>query len=122
MQLVLEKKTGRVYDERSVTEKKLSFNGRTFVVKHYPIKSITEFTVGDVEESDYEVDLDNGIIYMDFPCYDLSVEIEYVTDTPTDINLAKAALAGMVLDKISNRGSTVDNYIQQLKRLTLRGI
>jgi len=122
IQLILERKTGRIYDERTITEKKLSFNGRTIAVRQYPIKSITSITVDGIVETEYEVDLDNGIIYFDFPVYDMPVELIYVTDEPADIDLAKYTLACMVLDKISNRGSTVEEYLEQLKRVTLRVI
>lgn len=118
-QVDLERQTGGIFEEREITEKKISLNTRLIQLDHYPIKTIDSLLLDGSPYTldDEELEEATGTILLSRkPSYDYTATITYTTDIPANAPVAKDVLCRMVLDKIKNRDSTVEKEIKSLQQ------
>jgi hypothetical protein len=115
----LERRTGAIFEEREITEKKIRLNTRLIQLDHHPIKTIDSLLLDGSPYTldDEELEEATGTILLSRkPSYDYTATITYTTDIPSNALVAKDILCRMVLDKIKNRDSTVEKEIKSLQQ------
>jgi gamma-glutamylcyclotransferase (GGCT)/AIG2-like uncharacterized protein YtfP len=114
----LERRTGRIFEEREVVEKKIRLNTKLIQLDHYPVKTIDTLLLdGSLYTlDDEELEEATGTILLSQrPVNDYTATITYTTATPTNAVIAKDVLCRMVLDRVKNRDSTVEQEIKSLQ-------
>jgi len=122
----LENRTGHIFEaDREVVEKEIGHNSKVIQLDHYPIKTIDELLINDAAYtlSSDEYTLDTGTIILTTSPSDISYTYQatYTTNTRNNTPLAKDVLCRMVLDRIKNRDSTVENDMPRLNK-TIIGV
>ena len=69
MQIFLEEETGRIFEQRSVTQTNNRFEGSSVKLKYYPVLSIESIKLDDVEVDNYSFNPENGYVFFDMPIY-----------------------------------------------------
>lgn len=121
----LENRTGHIFEaDREVVEHVIGHTSRVIQLDHYPVKAISELLIDDgaYSLSSDEYSLDTGtIILTSLPYTDFSYQATYTTTTRNNTPLAKDVLCRMVLDKVKNRESTVEDDMPRLNK-TIIGV
>jgi hypothetical protein len=123
----LERRTGHIFEgDREVVERVIGHNSKVIQLGHYPLTSIDEVLIDNAEytlDSD-EYELGTGTIILTSPPSDLdyTYQVTYTTAARPEEPIAKDVLCRMVLDKVKNRASTVEDDINRLSRVIMEVI
>lgn len=110
-QLFIEEQTGRIFEQRTITEHFSRFSGTRLQLKYYPILSVEKLQVDETNINWYLHNPQIGIILFDTPIYGEeplnlnNITIEYITcpflDDPDKVHpVARRLVVDLCLDEI----------------------